>query len=110
MVDHVQRIVGLETRLNALDRATEVAKDAINDRLRSMNEFRDALNDAQNRMMPRNEYDIQHARLVEDIKQLNKYRDQMDGKANQSSVNLALVGMVVGWIFAIIGILLHFVG
>ena len=109
LVEHVERLTKLESQMYALDRATDLAKLGIDQRLAAMNEFRAALNDAQNRMMPRAEYAIQHERLVDDVKRLNTFKDQLVGKANQSSVNLALAGMVIGWIFAIIGILLHFI-
>ena len=109
IVEHVERLTRMESQIAALDRATDIAKDAIDRRLTAMNEFREALNDAQNRMLPRAEYAIQHERLVDDVKRLNTFKDQLVGKANQSSVNLALAGMVIGWIFAIIGILLHFI-
>jgi hypothetical protein len=117
-----------ELRFNAMDRAVNVALDSMNKRLEGMNEFRQALRDAQSQsitrtecgiaktkieedldgvkqktdeMLRRSEYEIQHQRVVEDIKMLRESKALLEGKASQMSVNITIAIAVMGLLVSI---------
>jgi hypothetical protein len=92
--------------------ATRLAKDGLDARLASMNEFRSALNDQADTFLTRTEYISQHqnlearfTRMDEDIRMLRESRAELQGKASQSQVNIALMIAVVGIALSIIGLL-----
>jgi len=103
----------VESKLHAMDRATALALTTMDKRLEGMNEFRDALRDTTARLATREELAMQAARTAEcvervtgDINELNRYRAMMEGKASQSSVNLATLLSVVGLILALVSLAL----
>lgn len=55
----------------------------------------------------RGEYNSQHERLKEDVKELQKYMATQQGMATQSSVNKATIIAVSGVIIAIMGLVIH---
>ena len=94
-----------DTRLAALEKATCVASTAMERRLEGMNEFRDTLTDQASRFITRGEMALQLASLSAEIKSLASYRDKMEGKASQSSVNIAYAFTAVGILISLISLL-----
>lgn len=94
-----------EARITAMEKATEVATRRLEERLASMNEFRASLSDLSSHMATRNELALQVERLQEDISDLKRSRDELTGKASQSSVTTATVLGVAGLILALIGLM-----
>jgi hypothetical protein len=85
----------LDIRIMALDTATSLAKESMERRLESMNEFRTQLKDQSFTFVTRREHDM----VLADLQSLRESRSKMEGKADQSSVEW------VKWM-AILGILL----
>jgi len=56
----------IDTRLSAMDRATEQAYRTMESRLEGMNEFRNTLRDQAGQFVTRTEYKIAHDRLMDD--------------------------------------------
>ena len=89
-----------DTRLGAVERATDLAAHTLEKRLESMNEFRSTLKDQASKFVTRDELCIQLRPILEELKELKSYKDQAVGKASQASVTtatgLALVGLIIG--------------
>jgi len=94
-----------DSRLAALEKATEVAAKVLGDRLAGMNEFREAMGDLSNRMVTRAELMVQLDKVDIQLKDLRKSRDESAGKASQTSVIIDLGFGVAGLIFGIIDLL-----
>ena len=72
----------IDSRINAIERATALALDANEKRLDGMNEFRATLKDQAMMFVPRSEFKT----LQEDVQGLKETRAEMAGKASQQSV------------------------
>jgi hypothetical protein len=91
-----------EAKLLAIATATELARAGIEKRLDTMNEFRQALKDANSRFLTRDEYSIMHEKVIDDIKTLRECNAESRGKASQNSVIVAYIIAVVSLIAAIV--------
>lgn len=127
----------IDTRIDAIEKAISVAYRSMESRLEGMNEFRNTLKDQNLSFITKAEYQLAHDRLVEEIKttrdqiarlltrtehdasftrvseqikSLELSRAELQGKASQSSVNIAYGISIVGLLVGIIGIILGFVG
>ena len=99
-----------DARLAAQDRATEIARLAMEKRLDGMNEFREALKDQSNRNVTKAEYDDCVRRILADVRELRESRAELAGKASQSSVDRALVISLSGLGLAILSVILRLIG
>lgn len=72
--------------LAELEKRIEVSRVGMEKRLDGMNEFRDALRDQNNNSPTRTEMDAKLDALEKELKALNTFKDNMDGKASQNSV------------------------
>ena len=92
----------VDTRIDALELATNIAREAMTHRLESMNEFRDVLKDQNRTFVTRPE----HQTMLADIADLRKSRDESTGKASQGTallgIGLGLAGIVVGVISIVV--------
>ena len=106
-----------EMRFDALDKALDLAQKTNDIRLASMNEFREAMNDQSGKFITRIEADAHREKSVAElrldmssicaeVKILNAYMNNEQGKATQSSVNIAYIIAAIGVILSVIGILL----
>ena len=88
-----------EARLAALEKATDVAAQAMNNRLAGMNEFRDTLKDQASRFVTRQEMEAAIQINREAIGELKTFKDRLEGKASQASVyvsyGIALAGLAI---------------
>ena len=78
-----------ESRLVAVEKATDRASSQLEKRLEGMNEFRGQLRDQAETFLPRSEYVLMHDRLVGEVRTLSDYRVKMDSKADQKTVTFA---------------------
>ena len=85
----------ISTRLDAIEKATELAREQMEKRLEGMNEFREALKD-QNSLFVTKEM---HNKIEADIQELRTFKDEQSGKASQAQVYIA-------WLIAILGLVL----
>ena len=108
--EHFEKLLAAQydyftARLDAAEKATEIAAGNMGNRLASMNEFRAAMQDLSSRMVTREEQALLTRKLEADIADLKKSRDQAEGKASQTSVIISLLFGVAGVIFGIINLL-----
>jgi hypothetical protein len=96
----------LESRIAAVEKSIHVADIAMQERLSGMNEFRNTLRDQASKFITRDEseakreaivshMDIKLEAMCEQLRLLEKYQSQMEGKASQSQLNLNLLLTVV---------------
>ena len=100
----------VDTRLAALEKATELAANALRERLATMNEFRDTLRDQAGQFVTRKELDLKLNGLAKETAELRQFRDRQEGMASQRSVNAATLIAVAGLILSIIGLAVRFLG
>lgn len=107
-IDHEMRgLLELRTEVTAMKEASRLAKENIDLRLQSMNEFREAMKDQANTYIPRVEYLTRHEGIEKDIRSLRESRAELVGKASQNSVVVAYIIAAVGIGLSVIAILLH---
>lgn len=92
----------LETRISALEKATDMARAAMEIRLTGMNEFRDTLRDQAARMPTRQELEAAVSIIERELRELRDFKTTMEAKASQRSVNVALVLSAFGLMVSII--------
>ena len=95
----------IDTRITALEKATEIAANAMERRLEGMNEFRDQLKDQASRFVTRDEMDIQVGVNREAISDLRTFKDRLEGKASAQSVYIAYAFALVSLVLSVIGLL-----
>jgi hypothetical protein len=92
----------IESRLDALEKASEEARRVLEKRLEGMNEFREQLKDQAATFIARMEYTANNEKFRLMIDDLKKYQSTMEGKASQStaifSIILALSGLIISFI------------
>jgi len=94
----------IDVKIESIDRSTNLAADALEKRLESMNEFRNSLKDQQSKFVTREEYALMHERLVEDVKILREAKANFEGKASMASVYLSYVIAAIALAISIIRI------
>ena len=99
-----------EARMADLKLQIEHARRGMEKRLDAMNEFRGALKDQTDKMLPREEYYIQHENIIREVKALNTFKDEMKGAASREEVNRATAFGVLGIAIGVIGIILGYFG
>jgi len=91
-----------------IDKSTKIAAKILEKRLDSMNEFRQALEDQSRHFLTKEHYQIQHERLVEDIRMLRENKATLEGRASIKSVLVAYVISILGLIIGACSLLLYF--
>lgn len=108
------RLDALDQKLNLLfqhiEKNTKLARDQVDARLAVMNEIRGAMNDMTERMLTKAEFELTIRALSSDIRDLREWRATMEGKASQSSVNIALLLAGVGLIIGMLSLAAKFLG
>lgn len=96
----------LDSKIQAIDKATILALSALEKRLESMNEFRDQLKDQASRFITREELNQAVKPLDTNIEMLREAKANFEGKASQSSVYFSMGIAVLGLIIGLIGLYL----
>jgi hypothetical protein len=94
-----------ETKLDAIEKATTLAKETIDARLESMNQLREQLSRQADTFVTKIEYNLQ----VKEIESLRLSRAELSGKATQSSVATATFIAIAGLLVSVIGLVVHIV-
>ena len=94
----------VESRLVALEKATDLAARTLEKRLEGMNEFREALKNQTSLFVTRTEIDIQLSKINDDIRELRESKAMLEGKASQLYVTITLVVALLGLIIGVVGI------
>jgi hypothetical protein len=96
--EHLEKM--MELQFNGMDTAINLARESMEKRLDTMNEFRDSLRDQASRFLPKAEFEASQIRITDEIKILNRSKDILSGKASQNSVILfgiiSVTALVVG--------------
>jgi hypothetical protein len=107
----------VDTKFCYLDRAMETNNKNLELRLASLNEIRDALRDRDATFITKVEFNAILTRLEgcingleTDIRSLRESRSLLEGKASQSSVNIAMIISVVSLLIGLVGILMGLFG
>ena len=111
----------LESRIASVEKSISVANVAMQERLAGMNEFRDTLRDQSSRFITRDESEAKHNAILshvntrldamcEQLRILEKYQSQMEGKASQSQLNLNLLLTVIALLLSIVGTIIGLTG
>jgi hypothetical protein len=99
----------LNVQIEALKHATLIAKESMEKRLDSMNEFRETLKDQTNSFIPRQEYKESIFSLQKQVDDLKQSRDILAGKASQSSVNIAYILTAISLLLSVLSFILNFI-
>ena len=104
----------LESRIDSVEKSITIANVAMQERLKGMNEFRDTLREQASKFITRDEseakreaivshMDVKMDAMCEQLRMLEKYQSQMEGKASQSQLNLNLLLTVIALLLSIVG-------
>ena len=96
----------IDSRLNATDKALELARESMDRRLDTMNEFRASLKDQASTFVPCTEYNAWKKAIDEDIRSLRDSRSMLAGKAAQSTVTVVALFTVANLVLAILSLAL----
>ncbi|HOW77915.1 MAG TPA: hypothetical protein PK406_00555 [Verrucomicrobiota bacterium] len=99
----------LDLRLAAMEKALDLARKQLEQRLDAMNEFRAQLRDQNATFVTRTEYEIIVQQLRESVRSLELSRAELQGKASQESVARAQIMGVIGIVIGLLGILSRFI-
>lgn len=95
----------LESRIAAVEKAIEVANQAMQKRLEGMNEFRDTLRDQAGRFVTRDEMYIKLDVINEQLKILQYFKASLEGKASQTQANIILFISILGLALSVASLL-----
>lgn len=99
----------IETRLQAMEKATVLALQNLDKRLEGMNEFRAQLRDQTSTFATRSELQLYMKSVSKDIKILLESKAKIEGKASQNSVNVALVFATIAALISIISFIIDLI-
>lgn len=85
-------------KIESLQLATTLAKENLELRLASMNEWRQQSRDREDSFVGK----TSHADLMKRVNDLELTRATLEGKASQTAVNIAYLLAVVGWVVALV--------
>ena len=97
----------LESRIQALEKATEVAARGMERRLEGMNEFRSQLEKQTRTFVDKEAYQHRHDMVCDRIKELESFKDKLDGKASASALQLTTILAVAALVIAVFGLLIE---
>jgi hypothetical protein len=99
----------LDVKINASEKAKDTAYASMEKRLEGMNEFRDTLKDQAAKFVTRDELASQLERINILVKSLELSKATLEGKANQSSVNVAMIFSILGTLIGLISLASRFI-
>jgi len=91
-----------EQRFDTLEKDMNKASAQMDKRLEGMNEFRSALKDQSGKFLTKDEFNIQHLRVQDDIRILRESKATLEGKASQTSVFISYAIALISFVVAII--------
>jgi chromosome segregation ATPase len=105
----IEKLEEMKADISSIRESTLLAKENIDFRLNSMNEFRGQLKDQATNFITRSELQPRFDRTDEDIRLLRESRAELIGKASQNSVNIAYIIAIIGIALSVLGLLLNHV-
>jgi hypothetical protein len=101
--DSVQHRIDEDVRiLRETKASSEVSAAMLEKRLESMNEFRLQLKDQAGTFYTKGEHEIYMVSVEKDLRMLRESKATLEGKASQTSVNVALIISVLGLVAALV--------
>ncbi len=100
----------IDTRLEEIEKATEIARSSMEHRLNEMNEIRGSLRDTVANQVNRDRCDTRMNVVDAELEELKKYRNTMEGKASQSSLNTVILMTVISLLMSAVSIALKLIG
>jgi hypothetical protein len=97
----------IDTRLEAVEKTTELSRIAMEKRLDGMNEFRATLQDQNRNFVPRQEYSAFVEKAELDLRSLRESRSKLEGKADASSLHETTIIAVIGLLIALVSLLIR---
>ena len=99
---NIQRFV--EDKVDDIRRAVDKAEVSMNARLEILNEFRQTVNDSQERFMTKAEYYSAHQRICDDLVELQKSANIGKGKASMAGLIFSIVIAVISLLISVVKI------
>jgi hypothetical protein len=96
----------LESRLENIEKSTDLAARIMEKRLEGMNEFRETLKDQASQFVTRTELIVIQKAIEKDIRELRDFKATIEGKASQLSVIIATALSILGLFLAVISFFL----
>jgi hypothetical protein len=97
----------VDGRFKESEAARKTAVEVMDHRLAGMNEFRETLRDQAAKFLTREEYNTAHDRIEEDIRMLRESKAMLEGKANQSSLNVTIGIAITGLLLSVVTLAVH---
>ena len=94
----------MEYRFAAEKETRQGLANSMEKRLEAMNEFRAALQDQAQKFFTRPEHEVYMKTVESDLRTLREFRANLEGKASQSSVTIALVLSAISILIGISGV------
>jgi hypothetical protein len=95
-------------KLSDQEKALNLARENLENRLEGMNEFRVQLEKQASKFITREEHEVLIRKYDEEIKSLNRAKDILEGKASQLSVSIAqgiaVISLIIGMVTLIHGL------
>ena len=95
----------IDLKFKSMDEANYLARENLNTRLESMNEFRDSLEDQTSHYITRTEHDALISKYDAEVRILRDTDARAEGKASQNSVVVAYLIAISGIIIGVIGLM-----
>jgi hypothetical protein len=96
----------VNTKLDSTEKATNLARENLEQRLEGLNEWRQQSKDRERDFLPRSEYHLHHDQVCQDVRELRESRAELAGKASQKSVTLTLILTATALFLSAVGIIL----
>ena len=99
----------IDSRVDALEKQAEMRADSLEKRLDGMNEIRGTMKDQASKFVDRSELSSFKETVDKDLRLLRESRAELQGKAEQASVNISLAlaagSLIISLVIAILHIL-----
>ena len=101
-ISNLEQKMELTFKLN--QSAIDKAESSMNDRLESMNEFRDTLRDQNKTFITKSEHEYLEKQIVD----LQLSKAELAGKATQSSVNISYIIAILSILISVVSLIVIF--
>ena len=90
-----------------IEESTRLARESMERRLNTMNEFRETLKDQSSQFISETTFDVQNRRIVDDIRTLREWMNKQEGRATQKSVNIVYVLSLIALLISLFDIIMR---
>ena len=90
-----------------IEESTRLARESMERRLNTMNEFRETLKDQSSQFISETTFDVHNRRIVDDIRTLREWMNKQEGRATQKSVNIVYVLSLIALLISLFDIIMR---